>query len=125
MKFLKNFFKRIFRRPAVILVTLWARLIYNYGVRMADEAHKRSRNMTFLAADNFRPGMLTVYDKHRFKLEKKVYGYHARLLTMVTLKNGCYYHTCDRFGKNGMSEKDKDIRRRYFIMERLELAKLL
>ena len=92
---------------------------------MADERYRRERRTIYLASQNFHPDRLTTYDKARFKIEKKVFGYHARLLTMNTLRHGCYYHTPDRFGHNGMSEKDKEIRRRYFIKERLQRAGLV
>lgn len=120
-----KFIKRLFRRPAILLVTLWARRTFNQGVSAAESRHRREGNIIYLAAETFRPDRLVTYDKAQFKAEKKVYGFHARLLTMNTLRRGCYYHTADRYGNNGISERDKEIRRRAFIKERLRMAKLI
>ena len=116
--------RKIFRRPAVVLVTLWANRTYKQGVRAADERAKKEHRVIYLASQNFHLDRLKTYSKEQFKAEKKVYGYKARLLTMGTLKAGCYYHTPNRFGE-GMGERDKEIRRRHFIRERLRLAKLI
>lgn len=120
-----NLFKRLFRRPAIFLVTIWARRAYNEGVAAAELRHKREHKTIYLAANSFRPDHLVTYDKSQFKIEKKVYGVKARLLTMNTLKQRCYYHTPDGQELNGLSEKEKEIRRRAFIKERLRMAKLI
>lgn len=122
---MKKFLKRLFRRPAILLVTLWARLAYNQGVEAAELRHKTSGHVIYLAANSFRPDHLVTYDKQQFKTEKRVYGYHARLLTMNTLKQGCFYYTADRYGNNGMTPKEKEFRRRAFIDQRLRMSKLV
>lgn len=133
---MKKFFKRLFRRPAILLVTIWANRAYRQGVKAAEarrlqeirsskDLRATGNCMIYLAANSFRPDHLVTYNKRQFKAEKRVYGMAARLLTMNTLKNGCYYHTADRWGENGMGERDREIRRRAFIKERLSLAGLL
>ena len=124
-----NPFKKLTRRLSVFLVTLWARRTYNQGVRLAELRWKQTppseRRTIYLAANSFRPDHLVTYDKTQFKTEKRAYGVQARLLTMNTLKQGCYYYTADRFGKNGMDPKEKEIRRRAFIQQRLRMARLI
>ena len=115
----------IFRKPAVLFVTLWARRAYKQGVQAADQRWKKERKTIYLAANSFHPDHLVTYNKDQFKIEKRVYGYHARLLTMNTLKQGCYYYTPDKYGNNGMTPEEKEIRRRAFIKERLRLARLI
>jgi len=117
--------KRLFRKLAILVVTLWANYTYKKVVAMADERYRRERTMIYVASKNFHPDQLTTYDKWRFKAEKQVFGFHARLLTLQTLKNGCYYHTPDKAGNQAMSEHDKEVRRRFFIEERLRKAKLI
>ena len=117
--------RRLFRRLAVIVVTAWANYTYNTAVAQADARYRREHTMIYVASKNFQPDYLTTYDKNRFKAEKHVFGYAARLLTLQTLKNGCYYHTPDKAGNQGMSEKDKELRRQFFIRERLQKAKLI
>lgn len=113
----------------MLLVTLWARRTYRIGVEAAERRWRntdpRVRGTIYLAANSFRPDHLVTYDKAQFKAEKRVYGVHARLLTMNSLKRGCYYYTADRYGNNGMTEEDKQLRRRAFIWERLRMAKLI
>ncbi len=122
---IKAFFKKLFRKPAILLVTLYARYIYKIGVEAAERRHAQEGSAIYLAANSFRPDRLVTYDKRQFKTEKHVYGVAARLLTMNTLKRGCYYYTADRFGNNGISERDRIIRKKAFIKERLRKAKLV
>lgn len=120
-----NIFKRIFRRPAILLVTIWARRTYRQGVAAADERHRKEGEMIYLAADSWKPDRLVTYNKAQFKAEKRVYGMAARTLTMNTLRSGCYYHTADRIGGNRMTDRDIIKRRKAFVKERLRLAGLL
>lgn len=122
MRKIKDILKRIFRRPAIFLVTAWAKRTYREGVEAAERRHKAEGCTVYLARNTFHPDRLATYDKAQFKAEKSIYGYHARLLTMNTLRRGCYYYTSDMFGKNGMTDHDKEVRRRYFIEERLGKA---
>lgn len=104
-------------------------MAYNQGVRLAEERWKNTppehRCTIYLAANSFRPDRLVTYDKTQFKAEKKVFGYHARLLTMNTLRNGCYYYTADKYGNNRIPEDEKEIRRSAFVKERLRIAGLI
>jgi hypothetical protein len=129
-----NIIKRIFRKPAIIFVTLWAKRTFNQGVKAAEgrrldeirRGYEEGNNcMIYLACNSFRPDHLVTYTKRQFKVEKRVYGVAARLLTMNTLKRGCYYYTADRWGNGGISAKDLEIRKKAFIKERLQKAKLI
>lgn len=122
---MKKLLKRIFRKPAIFFVTLWANRTYRQGVAAAEFRHSEEGEMIYLAADAFRPDRLVTYDKAQFKMEKRVFGVAAHLLTMNTLRSGCYYHTKDRFGGNGLTKHDAEIRRKAFIKERLRLAGLI
>lgn len=122
---MKKFFKNPFRRLAIIIVSIYARYIYNKGVEAAERRHAKERSMIYLASKTFYPDRLVTYNKGQFKVQKRAFGMAARLLTMNTLKNHCYYHTADAWGQNGLSDKDKEIRRKAFVKERLRLAKLI
>lgn len=117
--------KKLFRRLAILVVTIWANYIYKTAVAQADARYRREHTMIYVASKNFQPDYLTTYDRNRFKAEKEVFGYAARLLTLQTLKIGCYYHTPDKAGNQAMSERDKEVRRQFFIRERLHKAKLI
>lgn len=122
---LMDFIKKLLRKPAIIFVTLWARYAFRQGVEAAQRRHAAEGCTVYLAANSFRPDHLVTYTKAQFKTEKRVYGVAARLLTMNTLKRGCYYYTADRYGNNGISERDMEIRKKAFIKERLRKAGLI
>lgn len=114
----------IFKKLAAVFVTMYANYLYKMAVSAAEARHAKEHRMFYVASENFRPNKLTIYDRVRFKQEKQVFGYHARLLTLNTLYNGCYYHTADRAGNQKMSKREKERRRLYFVQERLRMAKL-
>lgn len=120
-----SIFKRIFRAPAILIVSLWAKYVFNKGVQAAEQRHAQEKRTIYLAANSFRPDHLVTYDKRQFKSEKRVYGVFARLLTMNTLRRGCYYYTANSFGLDGISEKELNRRKKAFIKERLSKAKLI
>ena len=114
----------IFKKLAAMVVTIYANHIYKKAVGIADRRYARERTMIYVASEAFHPDRLTTYDRRRFKIEKRVYGFHARLLTLQTLKNGCYYHTPDSAGNQAMSPAEKERRRLFFVAERLGKARL-
>ena len=117
-----SFWKKLFRRPAIFFVTLYAKYIYNQGVEAAEKRHLAEGNRIYLAAKTFHPDRLVTYNKGQFKVQKRAFGMTARLLTMNTLKQRCYYHTADRYGEGRLSEEDIAIRKQAFIKERLRYA---
>ena len=120
-----SFIKKLLRRPAILIVTIYANLTYKQGVAAAEERHRLQGDTIYLASKTFHPDRLATYDKAQFKAEKRVFGVAAQLLTMNTLKSQCYYHTANRYGIGGLDRHDKEIRRKAFIKERLRLARLI
>lgn len=116
----------IFKRLAVKVVTLYAKFLFKRAKEKADQLYEKNHEMYYVASQVFHPDTLTIYNRKRFKIEKEVFGYyHTRCLTLVSLKNGCYYHTPDKAGNQAMSQKEIERRKQYFIKERLHKAKLL
>lgn len=120
-----KFLKKLFRPVAIFFVTTWANRLWKQGIDMAERRHRLEGVQVYLASENFHPDRLTTYTKRQFKVEKRVFGFHARLLTMTTLKRGCYYYTANRQGGDAIPEKEKELRRQFFIKERLTKAKLV
>lgn len=114
-----------FKKLAKLVVTLYARNLYKKAKNKADALYKKEPQMYYVASQVFRPDTLTIYDKARFKTEKRVFGRAAELRTLIELKYGCYYHTPDKAGNQAMSEHDMEVARLYFIKERLKKAKLI
>lgn len=116
----------IFKRIAAHIVVIYARHLFRQAQRQADYLHAKNKRMYYVATKVFHAGHLSIYDKFKFKAEKSCFGYQAvRLTTLVTLMNGCYYHTPDTAGNQAMSQYEIDRRLDYFIKERLLLAGLL
>ena len=121
---IKEWWHNLRRRWARRVVTRYAKREFHAAMRRADERYKHEHTMIYVCSQPFRPDVLTTYDRRRFKREKKVWGYQGILLTLTTLKVGCYYHTPDKAGNQRMKQKDIDVRLKYFINERLTLANL-
>lgn len=116
--------KNPFKKLAALCVTAYANLLFKTAMKKADRLYRENHQMYYVASQVFRPNVLTIYDRKKFKIEKVVLGFAARITTLQTLKNGCYYHTPDKAGNQAMTAHDIEVRRRYFVRERLSLAKL-
>lgn len=113
------------RNAAIYVVTAYAKYLFNRAREKADALYAMDPRMYYVASRSFEHDKLTIYDRERFKAEKSVYGCAARLLTLITLKNGCYYHTPDVMGNQKLTEEEIEKRLKYFIHERLCAAKLI
>ena len=49
---MRKFFKRLFRKPAILLVTIWAKRAYNTGVEAAERRRRQERKTVYLAANS-------------------------------------------------------------------------
>lgn len=114
-----------FKILAKFVVTLYARNLYRKARKKADSLYRKKPQMYYVASQVFRPDTLTIYDKARFKAEKKAFGRAAMLKTLIELKYGCYYHTPDTAGNQVMSKHEMEVARLFFIKERLRKAKLI
>lgn len=112
------------RRAARFFVRLWAVYNFNQAMRRADERYRREHTMIYVCEQPFHHNVLTSYNRARFKLEKKAWGWSGVLLTLQSMKYGCYYHTPDKAGNQAMAEEDIRMRRNYFVRERIEAAGL-
>lgn len=122
ISYLKNLRKRLARK----VVLLYAKYNFQRAMERADERYRTEHTMIYVVQQPFEPGVLTTYDRARFKAEKRhIWGRKGVLLTLAGMKAGCYYHTPDKAGNQKMAEKDIKLRRNYFILERLAAAKLL
>lgn len=124
-KVIHDWFYNLRRRWARLIVTRYAKREFKAAMERADKRYKHEHTMIYVCSKPFQPDILTTYDRQRFKREKQVWGWAATLLTLQSLKFGCYYHTPDKAGNQKMTQKEIDIRLKYFIRERLHAAKLL
>lgn len=115
--------KKFFRSIAKYVVTLYANRIYCKAVKVADKRHEIEKEMIYVASSlaDFRE--LNTYNRRQFRLMKNRLFIPKHYI--CNLKNGAWYHTADRGGKNGLSPQEKEIRRLAFVRHLLHRAKLL
>lgn len=120
------FFKDLRKRLARKVVSMYAKYNFKRAMEKADERYRREHTMIYVVQQPFERGVLTTYDRARFKAEKRhIWGFKGVLLTLSGMKAGCYYHTPDKAGNQKMSKKEIIRRQNYFILERLAEARLL
>lgn len=126
--------KKFLRKLAAMVVTYYCNRIYRKAVREAERRHAKDREMFYVVDHLIRGQTLTVINRKMFRRMKadaqsivnpthKIYqdkGFNIQIL-----KDTGWYHTADRSGKNGLSEKDKEVRRMAFIRTGLQKARLL
>lgn len=66
---------------------------------------------------------LVIYNRYKFRQMK--YRLFIPKYYIYNLKDGAWYHTADRGGKNGLSPMEKEARRLAFVKHVLHKAKLL
>lgn len=107
------------KRMARFFVILYAKYEFGKAMHKADQLYDKYKEMWYVTSEPFHPDRLTIYNRKRFKFEKPIWGWDGQLLTLTGLKWGCYYHTPDKAGNQAMKKHDIEVRRRYFIRERL------
>lgn len=126
--------KKFFRKMAAAVVTYYYNRIYRKAVEAADKQHAEHKEMFYVVDHLIKGQMLTVINRRMFRQMKmdaqrwtnplyEIYfdsGYNIQML-----KDTGWYHTPNRSEENGLTEKDKEVRRLAFIRMGLQRAKLL
>ena len=128
--------KKFFRKIAAMLVTAYYRRMYNNGVKMCDQLHAQKKYAYYLIDWPVKGGkrILRPLNHRGFRNLKHwsqgfYYGvdmkYWSKDYNMALLREGAWYYTPDRAEKDGLTPKEKEIRRLAFLREGLRRAKLL
>ena len=128
--------KKLFRRFAAKLVTLYYRRMYRKGVEACDKLHAERKNAYYLIdwPDKNGKRVLKPLSRRGFRSLKHwaqsfYFGvdmkYWSKDYNMSVLREGAWYYTPDRSEKNGLTEKEKEVRRLAFLREGLRRAGLL
>jgi hypothetical protein len=128
--------KKFFRRFAAKLVTMYYRRMYRKGVEACDKMHENKRAAYYLIdwPDGSGKRVLRPISRNGFRALKHwaqgfYFGvdmkYWSQDYNMKTLREGAWYFTPDRAENNGLSAKEKEIRRLAFLREGLRRANLL
>lgn len=128
--------KKFFRKIAAKLVTLYYRRMYKKGVEACDKMHAEKKHAYYLIdwpnGDNkyvLRPISRRGFRALKHWAQGFYFGvdmkYWSKDYNMSTLREGAWYFTPDRAENNGISSKEKEVRRLAFLREGLRRAKLL
>ena len=117
-----------------MVVTYYCNRIYRKAVEAADERHAKDREMFYVVDHLIKGQTLTVINRRMFRKMKMdaqrwqnpLYEiYFDNEYNLQMLKDSGWYHTADRSEQNGLTEKDKEVRRLAFIRMGLRRAKLI
>lgn len=117
--------RKFFRRMAIYVVTAYANRIYRKAVKAADERHKKDGEMIYVSNGVINGTVLRTYNRKEFRYAKRLLKVGNKTLTVSALKAACHYHTANRSEKDGMSARDKELRRLAFVKTLLRNAKLV
>lgn len=126
-----NYFKKLARKWATRIVTYYYQRLYIKAVEAADARHAKEGE-TMYVIDHFIKGQtLSVINRREFRwikhtMQKKSLDprYWSADYGMKMLREQAWYHTPDRSGGNGLSAKQKEVRRIAFIRSGLKKARL-
>lgn len=115
--------KKFFRKIAGYIVTIYANRIYRKAVKEADRVHAERGEMIYVASSIEDVRELVIYNRYKFRQMKK--RLFIPKFYISNLKDGAWYFTPDRSGKNGLTEQEKEVRRLAFVQHVLHRAKLV
>lgn len=115
--------KKFFRKIAGYIVTIYANRLYRKAVKEADRVHEERKEMIYVASSIEDVRELVIYNRYKFRQMK--YRLFIPRYYICNLKDGAWYHTADRGGKNGLTPCEKEARRLAFVKHVLHKAKLL
>lgn len=127
-----NKIKKTMRKWARMIVTYYYNRLYRQAVELAEKRHNEEHT-TIYVIDHFVVGqVLSCINRKEFRFIKhsaqklhKNPMYYSNAYGTDMLRGQCWYHTKDGSEKNGLTDKDKEIRRLAFIRSGLKKAKLV
>lgn len=115
--------KNFFRKLAGYIVTIYANRLYRKAVEEADKVHEARGERIYVASSIEDVRELVIYNRYKFRQMKR--RLFIPKFYIENLKDGAWYYTADRSGKNGLTPEEKDIRRLAFVRHVLHRAKLI
>lgn len=126
MKKIIQSIRAFFRRMAIYVVTVYANRIYRKAVEAAEERHKKEGETIYVSNGAINASSLVTYNRKEFRRAKRILKiYDSKHYNMYALKQASWYHTANRDEKDGMTAKNKELRRLAFIKTLLQQAKLV
>lgn len=115
--------KKFFKKIAGYLVTVYANRLYRKAVLEADKVHAERKERIYVASSIEDVRELVIYNRYKFRQMKKRLFIPKYYISH--LKDGAWYYTADRSGKNGLTPEEKEVRRLAFVRHVLHRAKLI
>lgn len=116
--------KKIIKKLATYVVTLYAQTLYNRVVRKAEERHQKENTMIYVVSALNDVSRLCLYNRKQFRAMKKACRIYDPNYGVKKMKDGAWYHTADGGGKNCLSPVNREARRLVFIQHILKRAGL-
>lgn len=113
--------KRFFSKLAIMVVTAYGNRLYRKAVQAADERHVQEKETIYVS---YFGRELRTFNRAEFRYAKKRLG-ASKNFNIAAFKSAACYYTPDRSEKNGMTPRDKELRRLAFIKFLLMNAKLV
>lgn len=117
--------KKIIRRLRILVVTAIAGRVYKRAVTLAERRHNETGRQVFVIS-NPKDGreLIALTDREFLDMRGRM-GVRGKDAPFKLLKTGCWYHTANQYGNDGISERHADIRRAALIKESLRGAGLI
>lgn len=126
MRKIINAVKSFFRRLAIYVVTAYANRIYRKAVIAADKRHEEEKEMIYVSNGAFNASVLRTFNRKQFRKAKNLLGMAGKKdYNISILKKAAWYYTPNRSEQDGMSPKQKELRRLAFVKTILKNAKLV
>ena len=126
---MKRIFKAIkafFRRMAIYVVTAYANRIYRKAVQAADKRHAEEKETIYVANAVVDASELRTYNRKEFRRAKRILRVsNPKEFNLAMMKKAAWYYTPNRLEQDGMSPRDKELRRLAFVKHLLRNAKLV
>lgn len=117
--------KRFFKKPAIWVVTAYGNRIYKKAVKAAEKRHEECGEMIYVSNGVINGTVLRTYNRKEFRNAKRILKISSKQFNVTALKEACWYHTANRAGADGMTPRNKELRRLAFIKFLLQNAKLV
>lgn len=111
---------------AIYVVTAYANRIYHKAVDAAEQRHEKEGETIYVTNGAIRASSLVTYNRKQFRKAKRLLRvYDNNQYNIAALKQAAWYHTRNRDEKDGLTAKQKELRRLAFIKYLLRQAKLV
>lgn len=117
--------KKIFRKMARRLVTIYANRTFRKAIKVAESWHEGTHNKYFVITDPRDESKLVALDSRSFLKLRHDLGIKSKDCTLAMLKATCWYYTANANGKDKIPAKDLVVRRLAFVRDRIKAANLL